>query len=58
MVQRYDVEHDYGSAWMESSDSGDYVTFDDYDNLCREYDDLKDKYDKLVEKLGSIYQEA
>lgn len=51
---RYDVEHDYGSAWMEKHDSGDYVTFDDYQELVDNMTDLQIKYDNLLKALGKV----
>lgn len=68
MITRWDVDYEatcmfncsvklLAPLWRNCSD-GDYVLFDDYDNLCREFDDLKEKYDRLVGKLGDLYREA
>ena len=59
-VQRYDLwESDFGdgSAIVESHE-GDYVLFDDYQELQDDMSDLQLKYDNLVKAIGELYRDA
>lgn len=62
-VQRYDlVWEDYETGYMEKSNHGDYVLFDDYEdaliNAQVEFDTLKRDYDNLVKAIGELYRDA
>jgi hypothetical protein len=59
MIKRYELgcpEYDY---WDMVEDSlGEYVKFDDYQDLKDEYTDLEIKYKSLVSALGDLYRET
>ncbi len=61
-VTRCDLESDYGGGYMRIHASGDYVTYEDYENdildIKYDLDILQKKYDRLVEKLGELYRES
>lgn len=59
MVTRYDIRCVDLDNWdMSEYDYGNYVLFDDYEQLASEYDDLKEKYYTLVANIYSVYVEA
>lgn len=63
MIKRYDpTNDDTFLETMEESSSGDYVTFDDYEDAIADAEhDLKElqkKYDKLLGRLGEIVREG
>ena len=58
-VTRYDMRCIDLDNWdMSEYDYGNYVLFDDYEQLASEYDDLKEKYDTFVAKIYGVYMEA
>lgn len=58
-VTRYDMRCIDLYNWdMSEYYYGNYVLFDDYEQLASEYDDLKEKYDTLVAKIYGVYMEA
>ena len=59
MVTRYDMEcYDYNDYFMEETQSGDYVLFEDYESLESDYNILRRDYQNLVDKIGELYREA
>ncbi len=65
MVTRYrtPTHNEYGDEFtesisMEEVSNGDYVTYEDYEELWDDYCDAKNRYDVLVKKLGELYKES
>ena len=54
-IGRYDLQCiDIDNWQMSEYDYGDYIKFDDYQDLAALYDHLQDKYDRLVQKIRNI----
>lgn len=53
-VTRYDLS--CGDSEIAEYVYGNYVTYDDYQDLASEYDVLQDKYDELVAAIGELYK--
>ena len=57
MVQRYSI-NECASVGVEHDGDGDYVLYDDYEDLLDMARDLQGKYDNIVKAIGEIYQGA
>lgn len=58
MVVRYDVTIDStGDADVEISRTGEYVSFEDYEELEDKYGELAEKYNELATKLDDLSYE-
>ena len=54
MVRRYSI-NECASTGVEHDGDGDYVLYDDYEDLLDRHRDLQGKYEGLVEVLGELW---
>lgn len=51
LVERYSIST-FGGMYMEKSDTGTYVLFDEYEKLAAAYAELQERYDLDVNPEG------